>query len=725
MNKREFLHIPMLILSALLVSCSTTDDLPETHADTLPAEVVITNPEAGKIVTLLDEAVKITDCEMAAEESNTRHNPPIFFDGGTMYIYKYPAFTAIAGMPGDQANAYLNQYLAETTEHTYEIEVYNDPASSQASRIIPLQGLNGDRINFYQLFKSDDSLILFGTENKDGLWLPHSYEFSMDGNLLDRSHLNDVPEFADFYPVGNCIYYCDPDSGRFSLENTVYDLYRYDRKTGESTVADERGVILLFESAGVLYCLTPGDTPDALILSSVTEEGFTEIHTFPSPLSGINGAEYNAEKQILYLSDYRNLYTVHADDNTPRKILFSGDRSIHPEGITDDWILIRNGGYAITAYHQPEGKISLDDNQEVLRIFCPKNIWSDRYQNDIPQMMNLNDYHLCTKETTVSDMAEYTNTLAKKLLAGDTDFDIFYVSTETSELLKGKYYENLSQYPILQDYYDSMIPGAGNLCTVDGVTALVPIGLYTFCMQVNPEVSDLNPASLRTWDDLLAAKESLDLSDDACIMAEYTPQNLVRSTFKLLITNYMNDIIDDEQAKADLDMLYRMAEEFGSDPYFDVTKEDGFRTPFLSEMQNNGKFARLAENRTAIPLLGMTDEYRQSWTGSFWAVNPNSKNKELAAAYLAYFIENNLTIPGSAGDLYNREPIMGTLYEMTYNEEMFDLFCAQLKDGVLAYELPDYTGYFNRQFADIKAGKLTREEAADDLFRWLRMLKFE
>ena len=48
MNKREFLHIPMLILSALLVSCSTTDDLPETHADTLPAEVVITNPEAGK-----------------------------------------------------------------------------------------------------------------------------------------------------------------------------------------------------------------------------------------------------------------------------------------------------------------------------------------------------------------------------------------------------------------------------------------------------------------------------------------------------------------------------------------------------------------------------------------------------------------------------------------------------------------------------------------------------
>ena len=121
----------------------------------------------------------------------------------------------------------------------------------------------------------------------------------------------------------------------------------------------------------------------------------------------------------------------------------------------------------------------------------------------------------------------------------------------------------------------------------------------------------------------------------------------------------------------------------------------------------------------------MTDEYRQSWTGSFWAVNPNSKNKELAAAYLAYFIENNLTIPGSAGDLYNREPIMGTLYEMTYNEEVFDLFCAQLKDGVLAYELPDYTGYFNRQFADIKAGKLTREEAADDLFRWLRMLKFE
>ena len=81
-------------------------------------------------------------------------------------------------------------------------------------------------------------------------------------------------------------------------------------------------------------------------------------------------------------------------------------------------------------------------------------------------------------------------------------------------------------------------------------------------------------------------------------------------------------------------------------------------------------------------------------------------------------------MPGGS-DLFDREPISGPIVESSYDQEMFALYCDQLENGVLAYELPDFTGYFNRQFADIKSGKLTLEQAADDLFRWMRMLKFE
>lgn len=709
-----------------MVSCTgTRDAVNQITGEFSETKVVVKQPDIGKIVTLLDTAIKITDCEMVADESNTKHNPPIFFDGSTMYIYKFPAFTAIAGRPDEEAKAYLAKYIADTTEYSYEIEVYADPTSTQPSEIITLKGLNGERVNFYQLFKSNDLLILFGKENIEGEWLPHCYEFSMDGSLLNRSLLSGVPQLADFFPVGDVIYYCDPDSGRFNFENTVYDLYCYDRATEESTIADEHGVILLFESAGTLYCLTQGDTSSDVILSSVTADGFTEIHTFPSPLSGISGAEYDAKSQILYVSDYQNLYAVHADDNTPRKILFSGDKYIYPEGITDDWILIRNGGYAITAYHKPEEKISLEDGQEVLRVFCPESVWSGQMKDDLPRTMNLNDYNLFAQGITIKDTMEYSHTLAKKLLSGDTDFDIFYVSTEMSDLLKGRYYENLSRYPIINSYFSRMLPGAADLCKVDGISALVPSSLITYCMVADTSAAALNPQSLRTWDDILEFRKDMKLSDDECIMAAYRSENLLCSTFELLITNYMRDIIDYEQAKSDLDKLYSMVMEFESDPFFDVTKEDGFRKAFLYERQNKGRLTRLAENETAIPLPGMMDEYKQNWSGTFWAINPNSKNKELAAAYLAYFIEDSLSRPGGVCDLYYIKSSSETENYAGTNNEMFELFCEQLKNGVLAYELPDFIGYFNRQFADIKSGKLTREEAAEDLLRWMHMLKYE
>ncbi|MBQ2724973.1 MAG: hypothetical protein IJF78_04625 [Clostridia bacterium] len=714
-------RLACLILALLMLSsCGTVEESPEISCTDIPEEVVIVKPDTGKIVTLLDEAVKITECEFVENPPNYVHNPPVFFEGNTMYIYKFPAFTAIAGMTMADAAAYMDRYLAETTEFTYEIEVYADPASSQPSEIITLQGLNSGRVDFYQLFKYGDSLILFGKENAAEERLLYRYEFAMDGSLLSREPLTGVPEFSECYPAGKYVFCLDTNGGRTSMNHQIYDLHRFDRETGGITVADERGVILLFESAGGLYCLTPGEESDELILSSVGEDGFTEIMRFTTDVSNLNSAEYDADRQILYCTDYKNLYTVHADDGVTRKILFTGDYSICTEGITGDWILVRNGGYAITAYHQPEEKISLEDGQEVLRIYSDTEIYND----NILRTMNLSGFNLTAAVTEIDDTAEYSNTMAKKLLAGDSDFDIFYVSTKTSELLKGQYYEDLSRYPILTDYFDSMRPGAEKLCTVDGIKALVPWGVYTFCMAADTSVSSLNPHTLRTWDDILESKEAMNLSDDECIMAEYSSQNLVRSTFELLITNYMRDVIDDEQARADLDKLYRMAMEFDSDPFFDVVKEDGFRTPFLKSRQNHGVFAKLYENETPIFSPGMTDEYKQSWTGSFWAINPNSRNKELAAAYLAYFIEDCLGMPGGS-DLFDREPISGPIVESSYDQEMFALYCDQLENGVLAYELPDFTGYFNRQFADIKSGKLTLEQAADDLFRWMRMLKFE
>ena|GEM_PF-1893944 len=78
--------------------------------------------------------------------------------------------------------------------------------------------------------------------------------------------------------------------------------------------------------------------------------------------------------------------------------------------------------------------------------------------------------------------AQYFDTIALKLLAGDSDFDMFYIDNlsylharaQVNGMLRKEYFVSMETLG-LADLFDGMLPGVKNLCTADGATLLAPI----------------------------------------------------------------------------------------------------------------------------------------------------------------------------------------------------------------------------------------------------------
>ena len=57
--------------------------------------------------------------------------------------------------------------------------------------------------------------------------------------------------------------------------------------------------------------------------------------------------------------------------------------------------------------------------------------------------------------------------------------------------------------------------------------------------------------------------------------------------------------------------------------------------------------------------------------------------------------------------------------------EIRELFRQQLTEGIRSYEAPDVFAYVDMHFRQIKKGEITTADAASELMRYLRMVKFE
>ena len=733
MNNKYNIRFLLVFLIASLSSC--TPALNETP--TILPDTIQLKADPGMVRTVMDETARITEYDFIENENYLNLNPYICITDTTVYSFlQYPREEALQliGMSEADENAYFAEKIPD---YHYEIEVYNDFTDAQPDNVITLDVPHENNIKLHEMqYDHGKEIFVFkGVEHIDNEWVYYYYTFDLTGKLMDRMPLpeldwNGVLSYRRYLFRDNCVYYLEELSYNPMAQYEEFRIIRYDLSTNQQVKLDTDNVIGIFETNGVMYYFTQNfneyGLSETLNLMRLEEEKSYPVHeAFQPGVITLRDVEYDADRQILYFTDGAYVYSYSFDDGITRQLLLSGDKHLMLQGITDDAIIVTNGNYATTVYERTTEKVSLSDNQVTLNLYrqmSPDDF--DRHQ-DIFRIMTVNGFSAKGETYAIEDTDEYQFAMAKKLLAGDTDFDIFYVSTEMADLMKGQYYEDLSQYPLLNGYYDRMVSGVKELCTIDGIPALIPVHLYTDSMRVNKSCVTGDATLARTLEDLLDIRKNIPLKSGSYLFSGTNLYILMRPWFEQLVSNYMADVIPDKQAEKDLKLLFDLAEELKNDPQVYLNSGATTTPTLLRNLQNIGLDGSLSPDQTAAPMLKITEDYKHTWNGGFYAINPNSPNKEMAAVFLACLMERDRNLGFGNAQIYADAPEKNGSIRGNGSDVLYEVYLTQLADGVRGYEIPDFGDTLRDLFKKIDNGDVTSAEAAKELFRHLKMVKYE
>ncbi|MBQ2724968.1 MAG: hypothetical protein IJF78_04600 [Clostridia bacterium] len=744
--------ITSLILAALILVSCTPDKTPgetrDTAEKTAREETVYDMSHVqlreirGYMSASLPHTAQIAEFRDDGETFLSTTAPMICISGDKIYVLRrYPAEAVAAGK-----DAVMQFEIGATAaDYSNVIEVYTGHNYDAEPELIPLTGHADKMLRLDNFEYLPDSGTFLAVQFNYHISLPKvltAYTFDSTGKLLDST------EFAPGHYaysiltkktlLNGSLYYPYGSSDQYSPAGSA--LYRYDIESGEETMAAQK-----------IHGFTPQDGKMLYITSSMNDE-FENVFSLMEydPVTGKTAKlgelafasqknlitanswftfAYDYDSSMLYFAQNSSNDSIpvgiranHLGDEKLSQVLVSteDDQRMAEIRLTDGYLTVQAGNNQVEIYSLPETVVSIDEAMEPLR-FCLSNTSSIMgYRSDVFRLMEMSGYparpeagYLCT------DPDEYANTMAKKLLAGDTDFDIFMITTEMYGLMKEGYLESLGGYSLLNDYYDRMIPGMKKLCSVGTTAALIPVDLRLSALRVNGSLTDLPAEMPKTFPELTALSSSLSLSGNARFMAEYNLFNMTAPWFEQIASNCIMGDMDDEQVKEDLIRLYEISRTLSSDSCaFGSDYQDC--KPVFDIVNSSGRNTRLAENCFLLPVLPMTDAYGQVVEGSFYAVNPNSPNKELAAVFLAAHLYHAEKDYAQYFDKWD-----DNVFYAAGSEQTYELYKSQIASAVLYYDTDELNYMIRTHLDGIVSGTVTPEAAADELFRHLKMIKYE
>jgi len=646
-------------------------------------------------------------------------------------------------LKGDDA---FEEYLSNSEVQKF-IEIYATPdCSGEPEKIVNLTGFECRGV-FHYVYADEETghFTCIGNENsaKEGYF----YEFSENGELLrklpvpgmDLWHARGVNKSCLY---GDVYYYVVPVPGTFDID-PIYNLYRRNFSDGTYEKIEENITAADFEGDTVYYLKRDSDSyleADGSLyrmdLTTLEKEEMAEMNVIKHHATPIRSLVMNDERNLVYYATDFDAFTFNPETKERIHIIHSGSAFVEPVEIVGSTLYCTIGQAGYFLYDLPEEPVPYTDALTPLRFlaYYPASAADAQYYSktgynpytytSVFDLMQTNGYASYSEAGLITNKEEYAHAMAKKLMAGDSDFDIFYVSTEMAQLFDSQYYEDLTRYSRLsRDYFDEMVPGLKDICTIDGRLSLVPLSLNAQIMVIDKTLATDTVTFPRTVADLLNLADSVSLTDGSYLMGGTRAATALRKLFEEFAANYILSDLDDETALADLTNLYEMCTLLGENDKMLLSRGCTAQKRMITFGMNNGMDVTFHGDIQSGSLPKINENYKTPVSGEFWAINPNSKNKELAGAFLLCFLGQNRinTFMGTGVYYVNDELPESTPEVMAIRE----LFRQQLTEGIRSYEAPDVFAYVDMHFKQIKNNEITAAEAAAELMRYLRMVKFE
>ncbi|MBQ8187090.1 MAG: extracellular solute-binding protein, partial [Clostridia bacterium] len=618
-----------------------------------------------------------------------------------------------------------------------ELLVYRNADFSAEPEVVTLDAPDGTGKFHASLSVDEDSGEIAVFAYCDGV--SRLQRYAPDGTFL-RQREYDLPDGAFAHRIdiaGDDIYFMTNIDTDSIARSYYYDLWiwRGDADEPEKIAESTYGG---FTANGVLYYVTGeetvnGDRSDYEILvryDAGTGEKSEETKFIHTAMTWFDESAYDPETGRIYQGFSYEAHAVTPEPYERVQFAEGSDTFVCVQSASHGILVTVHDYQRVVLYRIPDEPVSVFDGLETLN-FCRLAKPSDAAQSDqldsagdAFRILRANGYKMKAATAYASDDAEeYAFTMAKKLLAGDTDFDVFTVTTELSSLLKPGYLEDLSQYSVLDMSYELLLPGVREICSLDGVPVLVPQHLVTAQLCWDASVSSAEFEMPSTFAELMNL-HTHPVSDGAYFMTTAVLHNLMYPWFEQVISNYMAGGGSDDVLYADLLTLFEAGAAFLKDPAVLIGYEAS-REPAL--VKSNGLLGMLngfaeGENETAAPLVPVREGYKQTVSGEFLAINPNSPNKEAAAVYLAACIHTGYrTAEAMEASFYN-VPLTDT---NGGNGKSVRVWRDQLTDAVRSYEFPGFRMYLYDWFKKIERGTASPEEAARAAEQSVKMAKYE
>lgn len=596
------------------------------------------------------------------------------------------------------------------------VAVYEDGDFTAEPRRIPLTGLPFSLTGISGFSaNSDGTFSVLGRCRKDD---GESAEVLLvaDGNgslLRYAEHSIDTAAVLPFHPYENEIWYVN-ERGR--------NLVRINPFTGEEfSVAYP--VITAGFSGNFVYYLKEHDNGEIHLYrcdgdtGSKTDMGAVKLEATPITMG------YDEVRNILYYADYIRMFACDMTAGVTEQTASASGSIFEVRLIAGDSLYLAHGNAGMTEYRLPETPESIFRDSIALKLCLPAGAsgrFSAEYRDVLLAMeadgigvkIEETEYgshggNVYSANTAGSDQREYINTMAKKLLAGDTDFDLFLLDSTMHELLKPGYYENLGAYPLLDYYFTQLNPGYRDLCSIDGTLSFVPSRVTAIISRLKTKFAGGEvfpvPGLLEDIPGYASAVQP-HLTSGRHVLSSPHISILMQTWFYQFSSNFMARRTDDESALRDLEFLFEM--------YHKLSRTEGIQTvmgdeddQYLNFAISDGRYYRETESLYPVPLIRETYGYPVALEG--YAVNPNSSNRETAALFLAYLLEF------SSDDARLRK---------TADPDDSE---AVLFSRILENSVRDYRSYEWIQAVQTDSGEIDAEKSAEESFKKLKMIRDE
>lgn len=699
----------LLLFLLVLCSCERTKDKNTIEQEfNIDLKELSMEEKNGVAVEAIDRIADITSFKTAEEVDSFISAPCVCLNEEKLYV--------VRNFPEELRDADSFYKYIDSGESMNVIEVYESGNFDVPSEEIKLSGYDFAKLIYSSITYSDKTFYITSNAYVYGEYVSYLLIFDDNGSMTASYELP-FNVSTPHHILDGAIYTCENNK-----------LYRYsiplNTDNGSNMITDS--VETFFISDNNLYFIKKEttDTFDIIrnLYSYSADNDSIDFIMNINTDELIESAAYDSVNEILYFSNVTDIYSY--KDGKLSMVIGTVGSSTELIQIEGSEMIAEIGHNQLILYSLPATQRSVIE-EYVIKVCIPykdSKSYATNFDSTL-DFMKANGISVRLEFSyTAENSDEYINTMAKKLMAGDTDFDIFYVDTGMNSIIKKKYYEDLGEYPILDSYFDKMVPGLSDICTIEGKHALVPTHVSVQSMRYDLNMKYDMP---NDFNDIMNTVKTKDIKQmEQYYFSESNMFYYIYPWMEEIAANYMAGVIDYNDAKDDVEKILSFTQDVVNSDIIYLGENAPEQNCCIYVFQNPGQIHSQSEEHSAvIPIVKLDENYKNSAACNWLAINPKSTHKNIAAAFLAYYMEGCIRDYNLYTARFYKEGIAEE--DIGTENKYAAVFWEQLSDSVRAVSDTELKNLLFTDISDYIEGNASPDKTVDVIMSQMKMMRNE